>query len=247
MTRFLMIALVTLYLVSAPFGNNIRAEEAKDNALFRILVLGDSLVAGYGINKHEAYPAVLEALFRQHGYPVKVINGGKSGDTALAGFNRLPFHLKQKPHLVVIALGSNDALKGLDPGGAYAAIEKTIKLLQSHKIQPVLMGMKAPRNLGGSYTHKFDSIYPILAQRYNVPFYPFFLEGVALKPEYNLNDRVHPNADGVRVIVQNTGPFLMNIVYQMLMQMYPQQQQADPEQTPEKPPEATQEKPAATQ
>ena len=105
-----MIALITLYLVSTPFGNKTRAEEAKTEAVFRILVLGDSLVAGYGIKKNEAYPAVLEAMFRQHGYPVKVINGGKSGDTALAGFNRLPFHLKQKPHLVVIALGSNDAL-----------------------------------------------------------------------------------------------------------------------------------------
>lgn len=237
MTRFFMIALITLYLVSTPFGNKTRAEEAKTEALFRILVLGDSLVAGYGINKNEAYPAVLEAMFRQHGYPVKVINAGKSGDTALAGFNRLPFHLKQQPHLVIIALGSNDALKGLEPGGAYAAIEKTIKLLQNHGIQPVLMGMKAPRNLGGTYAQKFDSIYPILAQRYNVPFYPFFLEGVALKPEYNLSDKVHPNADGVRVLVQNTSPFLMNIVYQMLMQMYPQQQQ---QQQPETKPEPKQ-------
>ncbi len=235
-TRFLMTAFITLYLVSVPFGNQARAEEAKDDALFRILVLGDSLVSGYGISKEEAYPAVLEAKFRQNGYPVKVINGGKSGDTALAGFNRLPFHLKQNPDLVVIVLGANDALKGLEPGGAYAAIEKVIKLLQSQHIQPVLMGIKSPRNLGDAYAKKFDSIYPILAQRYNVPFYPFFLDGVALKPEYNLSDRVHPNPDGVRVLVQNTSPFLMNIVYQMLMSMYApqQQQQAQPEDMKEK-------------
>lgn len=243
-TRFLMTALITLYLVSAPLGNQARAEEAKDDALFRILVLGDSLVSGYGIAKTEAYPAVLEAKFRQNGYPVKVINGGKSGDTALAGFNRLPFHLKQQPHLVVIVLGANDALKGLDPGGAYAAIEKTIKLLQSRHIQPVLMGIKSPRNLGGTYANKFDSIYPILAQRYNVPLYPFFLEGVALKPEYNLNDRIHPNPDGVRVLVQNTSPFLMNIVYQMLVSMYPPQQQQQ-QQQPQAAPEEKKEKAVA--
>jgi len=230
MFRIFTVFLMMLYLVCVPLGNKALAE-GTDDGMFRILVLGDSLVSGYNIKKEEAYPAVLEAFFRSYKYPVSVINGGQSGDTALAGLKRLPYHLKQKPHLVIIALGANDALKGIAPGITYDSLERIIKSLKDRHIQAVLMGMKAPYNMGSTFGTPYNNIFPNLAQKYSIPLYPFFLDGVAMQPEYNLSDGVHPNPAGVEIMVRKSAPFLMRIVYQMMQQMYPPQQQATPEQT----------------
>lgn len=202
-----------LYLVCLPFGNTAKA----DDGYFRILVLGDSLTSGYGLKQNEAYPAVLESILHRYGYPARIINGGVSGDTMRAGLRRLPFHLRQdNPHLVIVALGANDALRALDINATRKHLDEILTILQDNDTPAALMGMKAPRNMGEAYIRAFDSIYPEMAQKYNVPLYPFFLEGVAMVPQLNLRDGVHPNARGVQTMATNTAPFVMSIVHHML-------------------------------
>ncbi|MEJ2197854.1 MAG: arylesterase [Desulfuromonadales bacterium] len=162
-------------------------------SVLRLLVLGDSLSAGYGLKP---------------GYRVHVINAGVSGDTTAGGLSRLEWALVDKPHIVLVELGGNDALRGLPPAETYANLESIIVKLKNNGVRVVLAGMQAPRNLGKDYTLKFDAIYPRLAGQYDVPLYPFFLDGVALDPALNQPDGIHPNPAGVKVIVKKILPLL---------------------------------------
>jgi len=206
-SRLLCVSLFLLYLVSAPFDKMAYAAE------FRILILGDSLTSGYGLQKGQDYPAVLERIMKQFDYPVKIINGGVSGDTMYAGSERLEFHLEDKPHLVLIALGGNDALRNVPIKITRNAFDRILKTLQQRRIPTAIMGMKAPRNMGREYIAQFDSLFPAMAKKYKLPIYPFFLEGVAMVPKYNLSDGVHPNAAGIYKMAEKTAPFIMNLVY----------------------------------
>lgn len=174
-----------------------------------ILAFGDSLTAGYGLPENAAFPVQLEAQLRADGYAAKVINGGVSGDTTAGGLARIDWALADKPQIVILELGANDALRGIDPEHTLDNLQRIIKRLRAADCRIVLAGMRAPRNLGPEYYNKFDRIYPMLAEQYGLLLYPFFLEGVAMDPNLNLPDGIHPNADGVRKIVAGIQPLVV--------------------------------------
>lgn len=180
---------------------------ATDQSL-TVVVLGDSLSAGYGLAREEAFPAQLQSALKQEGYQIQMINAGLSGDTSAGGASRLEWSLSDGPDLVIVALGANDALRGLDPEQTRANLASIMTRLQQRGIAVVLAGMLAPRNLGEHYYSSFDAIYPALAQQFEVPLYPFFLEGVAGKPELNIADGIHPNAAGVKIMVDGMLPLV---------------------------------------
>lgn len=177
-----------------------------------ILALGDSLTAGYGLAERDAFPAQLERALMAQGYQVRVINAGISGDTSAGGVARLEWSLSDHPDLVIVALGANDALRGLNPDQTRANLTAIITRLQQRRIDLLLAGMLAPRNMGEAYYNSFDKIYPELAEEFDVPLYPFFLDGVAARPELNLNDGIHPNPTGVAVMVEGILPLIVGML-----------------------------------
>jgi acyl-CoA thioesterase-1 len=185
----------------------LHANNTAESAL-RLLVLGDSLSAGYGLKPEDSFPSRLEEALDVAGYRVHVINAGVSGDTTAGGLSRLEWALADKPHIVLVELGANDALRGLPPAETYANLESIIVKLKNNGVRVVLAGMQAPRNLGKDYTLEFDAIYPRLAEQYDISLYPFFLDGVALDPALNQPDGIHPNPAGVKVIVKKILPLL---------------------------------------
>jgi len=176
----------------------------------RIVVLGDSLSAGYGLPAAAAFPARLEralqAKMQTKGVAVSVANAGVSGDTSSDGLARLDWSVPEGTDAVILELGANDALRGLDPAVTRKALTAILDRLQQRKIPVLLCGMLAPRNLGATYGQRFDAIYPDLAKRDGVLFYPFFLDGVATDAALNQRDGMHPTAAGVDVIVQRILP-----------------------------------------
>lgn len=176
------------------------------SAAARILALGDSITAGYGLPPGNALPVRLEERLRADGFDATVINGGVSGDTTAGGLARLEWALRDKPRYALVALGANDALRGLDPGQAYDNLDKILARLEAAGVKALLVGMQAPSNWGRDYQAKFDMIYPELAAKYRVPLYPFLLDGVALDAKLNQGDGLHPNAAGVAVIVERLAP-----------------------------------------
>ena len=174
----------------------------------RVVALGDSLTAGYGLKPNEDYASQLQTALKAAGYDVTVENRGISGDTAAGGAARLDTALKgeAKPALVLIELGANDMLRGQDPVQTAASLRGILQKLQDRKIPAYLMGMKAAFQMGPAYRKKFDSIYPDLADEFDVPLYPFFLEGVILNPNMTLSDGLHPTRGGVALVVEKTLP-----------------------------------------
>jgi len=171
-----------------------------------IVVLGDSLVAGYELAPGEDYPSKLEAALREAGYDVAISNAGVSGDTTSGGLARLDWSVPDSANAVILELGANDALRGLSPDQAAENLSAIIERLQDREIPVMLMGMMAPPNMGADYAADFNAIYPELASEYGLDLYPFFLDGVATHAEYQLADGMHPNAEGVDVMVENTLP-----------------------------------------
>lgn len=171
-----------------------------------IVALGDSLTAGLGLPQDQAFPAQLEAALKARGTEAKVIDAGVSGDTAAAALTRLDWALPADADAVIIELGGNDALQGIPPEGTKAALEKIIERVQARGLPILLAGMEAPPNMGKNYADQVRAIYADLASRYDVIFYPFFLEGVALNDGLMQADGMHPNAKGVAAIVENIMP-----------------------------------------
>ena len=182
--------------------------EARADTL-RILMLGDSLTAGYGLAARDALPARLEAALRNLGLDTHIINAGVSGDTTAGGLARLEWALADRPHAVVVALGANDALRAIDPAVAHSNLDRLLVTLSERNLPVLLAGMLAPRNLGPEYGARFDTIYPELAERHGVLLYPFLLEGVAAVAALNQADGLHPNAAGVEVIVERILPSVL--------------------------------------
>ena len=168
----------------------------------RIMAYGDSLVHGYGLQPGKGFPEQLEAALLDRGYDVEVINAGNSGETSAGGRKRLDWTLSQSPEILVLVLGANDMLRGLDPVKTEENLAAILEELQRRDVRVLLAGMKAHRGLGQNYVSVFDAIYPALAERYGVTLYPFFLEGVAAQRSLNQNDGIHPNAKGVALIVE---------------------------------------------
>ena len=175
---------------------------------FRLMVIGDSLTAGFGLPAEQAFPAKLEAALRQKGHAVSVLNAGVSGDTSAGGKARIGWALADKPDAVILELGANDGLRGIDPKELHANLAAILETLKARGIPTFLAGMVAPPNLGAAYGKEFRAVYTRLAADYQVPLQPFFLEGVAMKRDLNQADGIHPNAAGVEVLVGNIVPLL---------------------------------------
>lgn len=185
--------------------------EAADGPI-RIVALGDSLSAGFGLAVKDAFPAKLEQALKAKGLNVAIEDAGVSGDTASGGLARVDWSVPDGTEAVILEFGANDALRGIDPNITRAALDNILQRLQTRGIAVLLCGMRAPRNLGPDYTRAFDSIFPDLAAKYDAVYYSFFLEGAALDQKLTLNDRVHPNAAGVAVIVSGILPKAQELV-----------------------------------
>jgi acyl-CoA thioesterase-1 len=183
-----------------------------DARIPEVLAFGDSLTAGLGLPASEAFPARLEARLRGEGIAVNIVNAGVSGDTTTDGLARLAWALADKPDFVILALGANDALRGIAPALVRANLDQMIVKIQASGAKLLLLGMLAPPDWGADYKKAFDSIYPELAKAHDVPLYPFILEGVAMDPQLNQPDGLHPNPRGVAIMVDHVAPLLAQLI-----------------------------------
>jgi acyl-CoA thioesterase-1 len=200
-------ALIAACALAAPA--QAAAEAATET---RLMVLGDSLTAGYGLPHDQAFPVRLEAALKKKGLKVRVIDAGVSGDTTAGGRSRIDWALADKPTHAIVELGANDALRGIDPKVTKAALDRLISHLNERGIAILLCGMRAPRNMGPDYARAFDAIFPALASNHDVLFYDFFLDGVAAVPKLNQDDGMHPNAAGVEVVVTRLLPKVEELI-----------------------------------
>lgn len=205
LARVVMVAAAGIMLaMSGP----VRAQtpDVKNVKPIKLAVLGDSLTAGYGLPASAAFPVRLQKALQDKGLAVDIINAGVSGDTATGGRDRLDWSIPEGTEAVIVELGANDALRGVDPATTRAALEDILKRLKARNISVLLCGMYAPPNLGADYGARFNSIYPELAKVYGVPLYPFFLDGVAGDAKLTQPDGLHPTAAGVDIVVQRILP-----------------------------------------
>ena len=183
-------------------------------APIKILMLGTSLTQGYGLPPGTEIPAVLQAKLRAAGIDATVVNAGVSGDSSAGGLSRLEWSLADHPDAAIVELGSNDALRGIQPAQTEKNLSLLLSKLKAQHIGTLLLGMMAPRNLGPEYARAFDAIYPKLAKQYGAMLYPFVLQGVALNPKLNQPDGMHPNPAGARIIVDRIFPDVKKLVVQ---------------------------------
>ncbi len=200
-------ALVNAAVVVALLGAGVAAAEP-----IRILALGDSLTAGYGLERRDSFPVQLERALIGAGIDAVVSNAGVSGDTSAGGRARLDWVLAEKPHMAIVELGANDGLRGLDPQTTFANLDSIVARLRAAGVAVLLTGMRAPPNLGREYGRAFAALYPRLAAKHGVVLYPFFLDGVAADPALNQDDAIHPNAEGVAVIVKRMVPYVKRVM-----------------------------------
>ena len=182
-------------------------------ALDKILLYGDSLMSGYKLDKKNSLNIILEQRLLLLGYKYKIINASIPGETSFGGLNRLNWTLAEKniTH-VVLCLGANDMLRGIKPNETYKNLEKIIKIINAKNVKIILAGMIAPSSYGKKYKDSFDIIYPDLAKKFNLLFIPFLLQDVALNPELNLSDGIHPNEKGVKIISNTISKKLISIL-----------------------------------
>jgi acyl-CoA thioesterase I len=182
----------------------------------KIVALGDSLTAGYMVAAADTFPVKLERALRAQGNAVEVVNAGVSGDTAVGGLARLDWAIPEETDAVIVELGANDALRGVDPEATQRALDEILRRLRARGVIVLLAGMRAPPNMGPDYVRRFDAIYPALAQRHEVMLYPFFLDGVAANAALNQRDGMHPTAAGIDVIVRSLLPHAEELVRKAL-------------------------------
>jgi acyl-CoA thioesterase-1 len=196
--------LIAVLLVAAP--------PARAEPPLRLVVLGDSLVAGFGLRPSDAFPAQLERTLKAKGHAVEVINAGVSGDTTAGGLARVAWAVPEHTDAVIVELGANDMLRGLDPARAKANLDKIIATVKAGGAEVLLAGMYAPRSMGKDYVRAFEAIYPDLAAKHGVLLYPFFLDGIAMDGKFNLDDGLHPNAKGVAEITKKILPSVEQLI-----------------------------------
>ena len=212
MTRWLYgfeVRLVNSVLLTFSFF--LSSAFAKNDTL-EILMLGDSLTAGYGLPSNLTIPKLLERKIKSDYPNVSIINGGVSGDTSAGGLSRLDWLLGPSIKAIIIELGANDGLRGINPSTTYSNLDQIIRKSKEFGLQVILTGMLAPPNLGPAYGDEFNRIYPDLAQKYDLIFFPFFLDGVVANPELNQEDGIHPNKYGVEVIAEKLNPYLRKLI-----------------------------------
>lgn len=179
---------------------------------FTILFLGDSLTEGYGLEAGESFPDLLQQRFDEEDRDIEVINAGISGSTSASGLSRLQWYIRSDPDLLVLSLGANDGLRGLDVAEMKENLSETIEYAQENGLEVVLTGMLIPPNMGPEYTEAFAGVFPDLAEEYGIPLMPFLLEGVAAVTELNQGDGIHPNAEGTRIVAENVYEFLLPLL-----------------------------------
>jgi acyl-CoA thioesterase-1 len=172
----------------------------------KVMLFGDSLMAGYGLTQNHHLDKVLKSKFKDKN--IKFINASVSGDTTKGGLDRLSWSLSDNPNLVILGLGANDMLRGINPDTTKQNLDKMLKKITDKNIKVILAGMLAQESYGKNFTDKFNSMYPSLANKYNITLYPFLLEGVALNPKLNLDDGKHPNIEGVKIIADKLYPII---------------------------------------
>ncbi len=197
---------VTRRLVALVLALAVLAGGAAHAATIRLVALGDSLTAGLGLPADEAFPARLAAALQARGHDVTIVNAGVSGDTAGDGLARLDWSVGPDANGVILELGANDALRGLDPAKTRDVLDRLLRRLAERHLPVLIAGMAAPRNLGPDYDRRFDAIYPDLAAKYGAPLYPFFLDGLVARSDLLQADGLHPNAAGVEAIVDRMLP-----------------------------------------
>jgi acyl-CoA thioesterase I len=202
--RFLFNATAASLCGLAPFGAKAQAPQK------RLLLLGDSLTAGYGLPANQAFPARLDAALRAAGISLGIVNAGVSGDTSAGGLARLDWALGTPPfpEYALVILGANDGLRGLDVAAMERNLDQIVERLKARGVRTMLSGMRAPPNMGSAYTQAFARSFSNVALKHGVPLDPFFLEGVAAVPALNQPDGIHPNAAGVDAVVARLLPAL---------------------------------------
>jgi acyl-CoA thioesterase-1 len=177
-----------------------------------IVALGDSVTAGYGLAEEESYPSLLQARLQRLGYRQRVVNAGVSGDTSAGALARLDWVLQQPVQVLIVCLGANDGLRGVDPDALRANLDAIIVRGQQAGAKVILAGMHIPTNYGPVYTRRFDAVFPALAKRHRLPFLPFLLQGVAGRPDLNQADGIHPTARGTRIVEANVWKVLKPVL-----------------------------------
>ena len=196
------LAVLALGALAAPAGADERV----------IVALGDSLTAGFGVAPEEAWPAVIDARLRREGYPYRVVNAGVSGDTTAGGLRRVDWVLRNRPEVVVVALGANDGLRGLGTDAMQANLLAIVERFRGAGARVLVAGMQVPPNYGTAYARAFRSVFPEVARRTGSPLMPFLLDGVAADRGLNLADGIHPNAAGHRAIAERVWPHLVALL-----------------------------------
>ena len=203
----ILVLILALTMAGPAFAQDSAAREAKPvNTPVKMVVLGDSLSAGLGLPASSAFPTRLQKALDDKGIAVEMVNAGVSGDTSSGGRDRLDWSVGEGTEAVIVELGANDALRGVDPAVTRSALSEILGRLKARGIAVLLCGMLAPPNYGHDYADRFNVIYPELAKAFDVPLYPFFLNGVAADAKLNQADGIHPTAEGVDIIVHNILP-----------------------------------------
>ncbi|MDX2290348.1 MAG: arylesterase [Hyphomicrobiaceae bacterium] len=201
-----------LALVAIVCGFHMSQSFATEGRTVRIVALGDSLTAGYGLAPSAAFPVQLATALKSRGHNVEIINAGVSGDTTAGGLERLDWAVGADADAVILELGANDALRGIPPDRVRQNLAMILDRLQARRLPVLVAGMRAIGNWGDTYTKAFDPIFPDLARQHGFLLYPFFLEGVATEPRLNLDDGLHPNADGIAKIVEGILPKVEELI-----------------------------------
>ena len=190
MNKIFIIKIIVLCLLSI-----------KAYSIEKVVLFGDSLMAGYGLSNEHHLSTVLQESLQLKGHNIEVINGSVSGSTSSGGLNRVEWTLSEPNiDLIVLSLGANDMLRGIKPSETKSNLEKIIKIAQNKNIKVILAGMIAPSSYGVKYKNNYDKIFPDLSNKYKLEFIPFLLKGVAMRPEFNLSDGMHPNKKGTIII-----------------------------------------------
>ena len=199
--------MLTMFCALLPAGGPVAADQP-----VRIVALGDSLTAGYGLAAQAAFPVKLAVALKARGIAATITNAGVSGDTASSGLSRLDWSVPEGTEAVILELGANDALRGMNPNVTKAALDAILKKLNDRHIAVLFAGMRAPPNMGPDYVRAFNAIFPALAATHAVVFYPFFLDGIVGDANFNLIDGIHPNPAGVDIIVARILPQVEKLI-----------------------------------
>jgi acyl-CoA thioesterase-1 len=178
-------------------------------ARMRIILFGDSLMAGYGLTKPDHLSEALKSELKNLNIESEIINGSVSGDTTKGGLNRINWTLEDKANLIILGLGANDMLRGIDPNEIKVNLNQIILKIKAKNVPVILAGIISPESYGKNYKEKFDNIYPSLAKEHNLILMPFLLQDVALNPKLNLEDGKHPNREGVKIMAKNLTPYVV--------------------------------------